>query len=104
MALIERVLQDSSEPTDRHISAHTFYAAGIELLTGHVTSAQVQAHFNMTAADLVDWNALVAQFVALPTTLDKLLFIERFHACFLAAHDGVAGYSTAAQLRTKLGI
>src|SRR3990170_185348 len=60
MALIERLTRDPSEPVGRWIPVHDFFAAAHEIVSGRLTSAQVQTALAMTAPDLVDWNALVA--------------------------------------------
>lgn len=38
MALIERIMHDGSEPSERHIAVHLFFAAASEVLNGRLTS------------------------------------------------------------------
>lgn len=100
--LIERLMRHESETTDRFIPVHQFFAAASEVERGALTSAQVQGFYSMTAADIVDWDALVA-LVAGPAAA-RLAMIQRIHAVFLLAEDRLPGYDTPAAVRTKLGI
>jgi hypothetical protein len=103
MALIERLMHEPFE-TDpaRIIPVHSFFAATGELVQGALTSAQVQSFLNMTAADIVDWDALVALIPGAAS--GKALYIERIHGVFMLAEGRYPGYSTPAEVRSKLGI
>lgn len=102
MALIERLMHDSSEPEARHISVHTFFAAASEVERGALTSNQVQTYLNMTAPDITDWNALVALVTGAAAA--RLAVIQRIHAVFILAEVRATGYDTPSAVRAKLGI
>lgn len=107
MALIERLMRDVSEPRERWIPVHDFFAACGEVMQGVLTQNQVQTFLNMTAADIVDWNALVATFPTGSTATaiaNKAMKIERMHGVFLLAERRYPGYDTPAAIRSKLGI
>lgn len=102
MALIERLMHDSSEPESRWIPVHDFFAAASEVERGALTSAQVQTALAMTAPDITDWNALVALVTG--AVAARLAVIQRMHAVFILAEGRYAGYNTPAAVRGKLGI
>lgn len=102
MALIERLMHDSSEPESRWIAVHTFFAAASEIERGALTSNQVQTYLNMTAPDITDWNALVALVTGAAAA--RLAMIQRIHAVFILAEVRATGYDTPGAVRTKLGI
>lgn len=102
MALIERLMHDSSEPESRWIGVHTFFAAASEIERGALTSNQVQTYFAMTAPDITDWNALVALVTGAAAA--RLAVIQRIHAVFILASVRATGYDTPSAVRTKLGI
>lgn len=102
MALIERLMHDSSEPEADWIPVHDFFAAASEVERGALTSAQVQTALNMDAGDIADWNALVALVTGAATA--RLAVIQRMHAVFILAEGRYTGYSTPAAVRSKLGI
>lgn len=101
MALVERLMHLDPDIT-RHIMVHQFFAAITEQLYGNLTAAQIQTYYAMTAEDLVDWDAIAAQF---PTLIaNKALYAEHLHSAFLLAETRVPTYSTPAEVRTRLGI
>lgn len=102
MALIERLMHDSSEPESRWIAVHLFFAAASEVERGALTQTQVKNFLNMTAADEVDWNALVALVTGAAAA--KLAIIQRIHAVFILAENRITGYDTPGAVRSKLGI
>lgn len=102
MALIERLMHDSSEPTSRHIPVHDFFAAASEVERGALTSNQVKTALAMTAPDIVDFDAMVALVTG--AAVARLAIIQRMHAVFILAEGRYAGYDTAAAVRNKLGI
>lgn len=102
MALIERLMKDSSEPESRWLPVHPFFAAASEVERGALSSAQVQSYLAMTAPDIADWNALVALVTGAAAV--KLAMIQRIHAVFILAEVGAPGYVTPANVRSKLGI
>lgn len=103
MALVERLMHEpfETDPT-RIIPVHSFFAAIGEVVQGALTSAQVQSFLNMTTADIVDWNALVALVPG--AAAGKALYIERLHGVFILAEGRYPGYDTPSGVRAKLGI
>lgn len=104
MALIERLMHEASEPEGRWISVHQFFAANSEVDWGALTIAQVKAFYAMTAADIVDYDALINQLPPANQTGNRARFINRIHAVFILAEQRVPNYSTPAEVRAKLGI
>lgn len=102
MALIERLMHDESEPTSRWIPVHDFFAAASEVERGGLTSAKVKAFWAMTAPDIADFDAMVAQVTG--AAAPRLATIQKFHAVFMLAEGRYPEYSTPAEVRTKLGI
>lgn len=102
MALIERLMHDSSEVESRWLSVHSFFAAASEVERGALTSNQVQTYLAMTAPDIADWNALVALVTGAAAA--RLAVIQRIHSVFILAEVRAPGYDTPAAVRTKLGI
>ncbi len=101
MALVERLMHLDSDP-DRDIAVHTFFSAMVELAEGEITSAQVKSFLNMTVEDEVDFDALVA--LAPASAAERSIYVNRIHAVFVLAEGRIAGYSTPAQVRSKLTI
>jgi hypothetical protein len=102
MALIERLMHDSSEPESRWLAVHTFFAAASEVERGALTSAQVKTYLAMTAPDIADWDALVALVTGAAAA--RLAVIQRIHSVFILAEVRAPGYDTPSAVRTKLGI
>lgn len=93
------------EPQSRWVAVHSFFAAQLEVLGGNLTPAQVKAFLSMTPADEVDYDAMVALVVALPTLEEKHLLTQQFHSIFILGEQRVSGqYDTPADVRTKIGI
>jgi len=108
MALVERLMRDASEARERWIPIHFFFAAMSELDRGAVTVANVKTTFAMTAADEVDFDALIAIYQGLPDEVAKLRFINQVHSVFILAEPSnvdkrPVGYKTPADIRSKLG-
>src|SRR3990167_4664058 len=103
MALVERLMHWSTEPENRYIPVHTFFPAVGEIIAGALTVAQVKTFLAMTAADEVDFDALIA--LAPGTAAGRALYLERVHGVFILAYPPtVPGYSTPTEVRIKLGI
>lgn len=102
MALIERLMHDDSEPSNRWIATHTFFAACSEIERGALTVTQVKNFLNTTAADNVDFDAMVALVTG--QAANRLSVIQRFHSVFILAEDRITGYDTPSAVRSKLGI
>lgn len=91
MALIERLmgLETPKIPT------HQFMAAYAEFKRSQMTSAQVIAAFNLTAAEQTEATNLLG--VSTLTRADV-------HDVLMLAEQRIAPYTTAAAVRTRLGI
>jgi hypothetical protein len=95
-------MHDSSESESRWIPVHDFFAAASEIERGALTSAQVKAFWEMTAADIADFDAMVALVTG--AAAPRLAMIQRFHAVFILAEGRYTGYNTPANVRSKIGI
>lgn len=104
MALVERLMDWQLTDESRRIPVHDFFAACQEIIAGRLTSAQVQTYLAMDAADLADWNAVVATIPPQNQTANRALWVNGMHSIFLLAEGRVPGYSTPAEVRLKLGI
>lgn len=107
MALVERLMHDSSLPNSEWIHVHDFFAACHEIVHGAITAAQVKSFLNMSAADAAEFDALVAMAPtgnAAAAVAGKAMFISRLHAVFVLAEGRYPGYNTATAVRGKLGI
>lgn len=102
MALIERLMHDSSEPTERHIAVHTFFAYCSEIERGGQTLPNVKTLLSTTAADNTDFDAIGALITG--AAASRLAVIQRIHAVFILAETGELDYDTPAKVRAKLGI
>lgn len=102
MALIERLMHDSSETQSRWLSVHAFFAVASEIERGALTSAQVKTALSMTAGDITDFDALVALVTGAAAA--RLAVIQRIHSVFILAEGRYTGYDTPSAVRTKLGI
>jgi hypothetical protein len=108
MALVER-LMGLETPAIAH---HAFFAACFELLRGQVTAAGIKSYLGMDAAAAAEFDTLIANAPSTSNatnTANRALYIERIHAVIiLASHDEqgvpVPGYTTAAEVRGKLGL
>lgn len=124
MALCERLMglnDDGTPPSNGYalkIPVHAFFAAAGEIIAGGLTVAGVKALVwpggspAMRSAavgpagksDTGEFDALVALAPSVAVPALQALFIERIHGVLMLAESGIAGYSTPAQVRTKLGI
>lgn len=104
MALVERLMKDSSEPEDRWISVHEFSAAASEIVNNRLTPGQVQTYYAMTPADLIDWNAVVTTIPPANQTAARALWVHGIHDIFILSRSRAPGYDTPGAVRTKLGI
>lgn len=118
MALVERLMNladdgvspapdGTVDPTRDRIKVHLFFAAQSEIVRGAITVAQVKSYLQMNVEAQAEYDALIA---LAPTGTNatalalKALFVEQMHAVFLLAEKRVPGYSTPAEVRTKLGL
>lgn len=102
MALIERLMKDSSEPENRWIPVHTFFAYCSEIERGALTLANVKTRLGTTAADNVDFDAIGALITG--AAASRLAVIQRIHCVFILASSREPDYDTPANVRSKLGI
>jgi hypothetical protein len=59
----------------------------------------------MTAADEVDYDAMVALVTAAPTLEEKHVITQQVHSIFILAEGRLSGqYDTPADVRLKIGI
>ena len=103
MALIERLMGLE----DPKIPVHSFFAAQAEIIAGRLTLAQVKTFLDMDAAAQAEYDTLAALAPTGTTATalaNKALFIEMIHSVFILAEQQYPGYSTAADVRSRLGI
>ena len=106
MALIERLMHLTDQPTSgpQELTVHGFWAAGMEILNGRATVAQVKTFYQMTPEESAEFDALIAKLPAANQVANRLLMIDGWQAVFMLAEQGVQGYDTPAGVRSKLGI
>jgi len=118
MALIERLMgldsdgvstapDESEDPTRAKIAVHDFFAAQSEIIAGRLTLAQVKNYLQMDTESQAEYDALAATAPIGTTALamaNKALFIEKIHGVFILAESRYPGYSTPAEVRSKLEI
>ena len=97
-------MHEPTEPIDRFIRVHQFFAAITEMMAGQLTAAQVQTFYAMTAEDLADWNAIAALIPPPSQNANRVMFLERIHAVFILAERRVPLYSTPTEVRARLGL
>ncbi len=89
------------------IAVHMFFASNHQRIDGELTRQDVIDAFQMSAADIVEYDALAALAptgTAALNVAQKAMFIEKIHAIFILAEDRFPGYTTAALVRAKLGL
>jgi len=89
------------------ITVHTFFALNNERIQGRQTRQNVIDALGLTGADITEYDALAALAPSGSTALaeaQKSLFLGSVHSVFLLAEERVAGYSTPAEVRAKLGL
>jgi hypothetical protein len=112
VALIERLMRwghdrpdtepPTFEPPERWMTVHQFFAAAFEVAQGPRTAQEIKNYYNMTPADEVEFDIIVANA---PSSAAQLaLYLESLHAVFMLAEERVPFYSTPAELRSRLGI
>lgn len=100
MALVERIMHWETEPANRWISVHEFFAALSELAGGALTVAQIKSYYQMTPEDEVDFDALVA--LSPKSTEGRMMLVDRVHSIFLLGETGAPGYSSPTDVRGKI--
>lgn len=105
MALYERLV-GFPEPGVNRISAHMFQAVMGEFARGRLTGAQAQSIINTTSGEALD-PAGVTEAQALLATITgsasaKLARVKEIDDVLLLADVRAPGYSTAAEIRTRL--
>ena len=101
MALVERLMRTDPDES-RYIAVHIFFAALHEIASGNATLNQLKSYWNTTTADNTELDTIAA---AAPSGDGaRAMYINRLHSVFILAEEGVPGYDTPANVRTKLGI
>ncbi len=111
--LIERImgLNTDGRPT---IPVHQFQAAAAEWGRGQMTGAQAVAMFELNSAEQTEAQALVNSITSISVTgtavqiadgrARRALRMQEIDHVLLLAEQGEAPYTTAAQVRTRLGL
>ena len=97
MSLLAK-LMGIEEPS---VAVHYFYAALKELHYGAVTRANIVSHFGLSTEDEVELDVLIAKYQSVGNN-EKLEFVEFIHAVFMLAESGAPGYTTTAELNTRI--
>ena len=84
------------------IARDVFCASVVEVLRGNVTAAQVASYFGFSTDDSTEWDQLYALVDAKIGAAEKEAFISEMWWVLSLVEDGVPGYTTAAQLYTRL--
>jgi hypothetical protein len=103
MALVERIM-GLEEP---HIPVHDFFSAQSEVARAALTVAQVKSFLQMDVPTAAEYDVLIALAPVGATTaarLNRLDYINQMHSVFILAEKQYPQYSTAAEIRLKLGI
>lgn len=92
MGLAERIVQ-SDTPTvypheDGTIPIHEFTAAMTLLAAGEVTKSQLVTLFAFDATEEAGLDTLIAAYIALPTTADKVMWLMKLEAAGIFFQDG----------------
>jgi hypothetical protein len=99
--------EPSGEPDQPKIPVHAFFAGCHEIVMGRLTVANLKTGLSMDSAAQSEFDAMIALAPTGSTALataQKAQYVESIHSVFILAEGRYAGYSTAAQVRTKLGI
>ena len=97
MSLIDRLV-GIEEP---RIAVHYFYAAMTEVAAGEFTRAQLVNHFGLDAAEDTELGVIIGYYQATPADR-KQEFLEFIHRIFMLAEAGAPGYTTGADLNSRL--
>jgi hypothetical protein len=95
MGLYERWTGESEK-----IAVHTFAAALRELARGSVTKPEVINTFELTADEVLELDAIIGKYVAVPTEFEKKDFITKLHDVMLLSE---AGFYPKNKAKTELG-
>lgn len=103
-ALVERLM--GVDGFDK-ISVHAFFALNNERIHGRQTRAQVISALGLAGDDITEYDALAALAPSGTTALaeaQKSLFLGSVHSIFILAEERFPGYTTPAEVRSKLGL
>jgi NaMN:DMB phosphoribosyltransferase len=82
---------------DPKIPIHQFMSAAAENVRGEMTDLQVKNAFNLSAAEATEAATLKAQLAG---TVSR----QELHDVLLLAERGIEPYTTAAAVKTRLGV
>lgn len=103
-ALVERLM---GLPGFDKIEVHEFYALNNERINNRQTRQNVIDALGLVGGDITEYDALVALAPSGSTALaeaQKGMYLNSIHSIFMLAEIRATGYSTATQVRGKLGL
>lgn len=103
-ALVERLM---GLPGFDKIEVHEFYALNNERINNRQTRQNVIDALGLVGGDITEYDALVALAPSGSTALaeaQKSMYLNSIHSILMLAEIRVAGYSTATEVRGKLGL
>jgi hypothetical protein len=83
---------------------HALEAAIVEYATGNATRAQIATVLGMDPEAVSDLDTLLDALDALPSTVEKLVFMQEMQAVNIGHEEEWPGYQTKAQYVNRLGL
>lgn len=105
MALVERLMHDGSEPIERWIRTHEFFAFMLELARGGIQKPFIVNHYQLSPAEEAELDILIN---LTPWSMPGRLFMsEIVHSMFLLTqfdsnYGATSGYDTPTSIRDKI--
>ena len=112
MALVERLCQidpdePGGEPYDRHIALNDFVEGLYDILGGYHTTTQMKTFYDMTAADITEFDNLVSQIQGVAQLQKRMGRIHRVRSILTKWERkddlNLTGYDTVSDIRLHLG-
>lgn len=105
MSLIDRLAGLSPSPIPigfKKLSLDAFWACLYELAQGQVTKPQIVSYFELDADEEIELDWIIGRYNAQPNASAKAKFVELIRVLFILAESEVPGYTTNAQLVTRI--
>ena len=100
--LYDRIYNENPDNETPQLNTHGLTSSLILYSVGEFTSNQVKNFWNMDAAAIIDWDALVANIDGTTGTANKLVFLHRLEAAGIATEVGAI--TTKAAFKSAAGI
>ncbi len=107
MGLVERLMKwEEPEPYEGYyMPVHHWYGIMGQLARGQITRQAVIDYFQMSAADITDFDNLIARYQTKTNDAQRALFISGVHEIFILSGQPGArfpGYDTPALVRALI--